>query len=203
MKNSFYYISLLFITLSCKENNDQRLENSNKKISKNMILDKKNQCLDKQKDFLAWYLDNYVVLDSTRSIIKYPKELLQDSYDSTYHFSTNSYYQFDSINLDKYLQRIKDTGYFSNQFIESKRVSMMARGKVLDELKQEDGPAEGFNFDEIFHTQEMYLSSNIATLKVDPKNSNNYILPIMEGFSWIIYTKKVGNTCLIDSIGNN
>lgn len=199
MKISILSFSLYMTALvlaSCEGGNDKRPNNVSLSNKKDTSLD----CLEQQRAFLKWYLVNFEKLDSVSNIIKYPKQMLSQLGSKKSNSSSTKYYQFNSENMNAYLDDLEKSGYFSKYYIDNKRKDMLKRGKILDANKQEEGPAYGFEFDEVFHTQEMYTIDNIADLKPDSSRRNAYIIQMMENFKWVLYVNNKNGKCVIDSI---
>ena len=123
--------------------------------------------------------------------------------------SSTKYFQMDWRSVESYLAMLEKSGYFSKSYLQKKRASLLRRGKALDAAKMEDGEPEGFEADEVFWMMELYATSDIDRLRVyrasNAKTRDGiYELPVaLPGdakSSFLLYTKKENNRCVIDSV---
>lgn len=175
-------------------------------------------CGKRIQSFLRWYL--------VQTDIEHPgTELKQLSFkfpvspgmDSTFvaklgpdDKSSTKYIQLNWLSVDRYLESLKKSGYFSKSYLAEKKASIQRRGNAFEASHMEDGEAEGFEADEVFWMMELYEPASISKLKPhnDPSlksGSAAYELPALYGnddVGFLLYTKSEDGRCVIDSIAH-
>ncbi|GAB3723188.1 hypothetical protein GCM10027594_04100 [Hymenobacter agri] len=174
-------------------------------------------CGERMKGFLRWYLNlvDYEKPHPEGSSVQFKIPITPET-DSALaaritpeQRSSTKYYQMDWHSVSSYLAMLGKSGYFSKSYLQEKRASLLKRGKALDAAKMEDGEPEGFEADEVFWMMELYATSDIDKLRAyrasNAKTRDGiYELPVAlpgdEKSSFILYTKKENDRCVIDSV---
>jgi len=113
-------------------------------------------CLNNIKGFLKWYKTNYERISK-----------LQDETVALVGKGTASQYRVNFKNVEKYINALRASGYFSELFFQHKRQYFKKADEKLLKTKQNDGPPEGFEYDFILFTQEPeIILDNIDSLKL-------------------------------------
>ncbi|GAA3998154.1 hypothetical protein GCM10022408_06140 [Hymenobacter fastidiosus] len=174
-------------------------------------------CSERIKAFLNWYLIQtdyeHPGTDIKSVSFKFPVSANTDSAflaklgpDDR---SPTKYIQINEPSIDRYIESLKKSGYFSVSYLQEKKASLERRGKALNAAHMEDGEAEGFEADEIFWMMELYDKANISNLKPhsSPLKNNGvvYELPPTannDNVGYLLYTKGENGRCVIDSIAH-
>lgn len=120
-------------------------------IKKEKLSVEKEQCIYSAKQFIAWYKNNSEIISSAQGAM-----VGEDS---------KGYYIPDYNKMDEYILLLKHSSYFSEEFISKFKEHLLESGKKLASMKQNDGPAIGFNDGDFFWGQEF----------------RDYYLPLMPG----------------------
>jgi len=111
--------------------------------------------VEKIKAFLKWYKSNY------EKILKIQLVDLKGD-------GATAQYRVNFTNTDKYLALLKSSCFFSSKYIETMEKYFELGDKKLVELKQNDGPPIGFEYDLLLYTQEPEsLLENIENIKYE------------------------------------
>ena len=167
---------------STGKSEDGRAESSSKESVKTVMA------------FLKWYRDKQEEFDQFHLVAN-----AWPNYDST------KFYEVNFPETEKYLAKLKSSGYISDQYLDHWRTYFKEHDKTMKEFPINDGPPDGFSFDLVLLTQEMDFTLNaIDTAKLihvneSVKNSIVKIDIMMRlGFS----LSKIEEKWLIDEIDN-
>lgn len=171
-------------------------------------------CLERMQGFLRWYHRRYTAeFDTTTDFINIP--LTGDEDAATLakiprsNISSTNYMQLNHRKLAVYIDTLRRSGYFSASYLAAKQASILERGQELEAEKVTEGLLEGFDSDEVIHTQDIYQREDINKLTAyQPAGlkpgTQAYRLQLSslgeENFSWVFYVKQEKGRCVIDSV---
>jgi hypothetical protein len=218
---SFTIGALSMLILGCgtdKPAKSPDLTEAAKPISTASTQSELDACGKRMQSFLSWYLAQTDIehpgTDLKHFSFKFP---VSPGMDSAFvsklgpdDKSSTKYIQMNWPSVDRYLESLKKSGYFSKSYLAEKKASIQRRGKAYDASHMDDGEAEGFEADEVFWMMELYEPSTITKLKPyhDPalkSSSVAYALPGIYGdddVGFLLYTKSENGRCVIDSIAH-
>ena len=182
-----------------------------------IVKEQPDACIERMKAFLNWYLvqTDYEHPGTDIKVVSF-KFPISANTDSAFlaklgpdDRSPTKYIQINELSIDRYVESLKKSGYFSTSYLKEKEASLERRGKALNAAHMEDGEAEGFEADEVFWMMELYDKANILNLKPysSPLKSNGivYELPPTannDNVGYLLYTKGENGRCVIDSIAH-
>ncbi len=141
MKNLGYLIIFLFLS-SCL---NQENKTENEKQVENVIAENDSTKLNETSiKFFFWYKSNYDKLNALQLVNNADLKNL----DSTKYYSVNF------KNAATYLNEFKKSGFVSQNFIENEQKYFKECEKNFKENPQNDGPAEGLDYDRIVYSPE-------------------------------------------------
>ncbi|MCR5886607.1 hypothetical protein LRS06_02220 [Hymenobacter sp. J193] len=164
--------------------------------------------------FLRWYHRRYnAEFDTTTDFINMPLTGEEDAATLAKiprsNVSSTKYMQLNRPKLAVYLDTLRRSGYFSASYLATKRASILERGQELEAEKVTEGLLEGFDSDEVMHTQDLYQLDDISKLTAYQATglkpgTQAYRLALPsegeENFSWIFYVKQESGRCVVDSV---
>jgi hypothetical protein len=197
-RNWLLFLFLTLFSFACNnESNQSRSNNSIVRdsfaVSNDTLTKDSNHtsldCTNTIMAFLKWYKMNYEKVNS-----------MQNAVVSLKGDSANAQYRVDFDAAEKYLAKLRASGFFSDQFLQKTLQYFKRADENLVRTRQNEGPPEGFEFDLLLLTQESesllahYESSKIATIA---PNQIKLVLP--ENTLYFTVRGQQGN-CIIDSI---
>jgi len=170
-----------------------------KHVSSNLVFDTPNsneKAVVFVRDFLKWYKTKYGYLYHTLRFIdldlKHPAP-----------------YKINYRETEEYLSALKNSGFFSKNYLNYYKSYFKAIDLKLQKTKQNDGPVDGLDSDLIMHTQEpeSYLNHlNVLQLSQVKSSGNSRIVIVKmktnynNGGSLLFYLIEANGKYLIDKI---
>jgi hypothetical protein len=144
-------------------------------------------CIHTIKGFLEWYKTNFDRMTSPQNSIV--------SLDSN-----STQYRVSFANAEKYLAKLRSSGFFSDEFLQDKLQYFKDADKNFVKHKQNDGPPDGFDFDLLLYTQEPEaVLEKYSSLKTEVIKPNLVKLVSISNDLLFSIEEKQGN-CVIKSI---
>jgi len=169
-----YLLTVLTLLISCKYQDNKTTNNAEKTSISDSTAKKdtlSREPYSRVISFLKWYKKNKKEVNQFELVNN-----CGQTYDSTKFYSVNR------DQTEKYLQKIKSSGFVSESYIIDWRKYFEKCDKDFKQNPQNDGPPEGFDYDFILLTQEIdetltaiekpkmifsKVSENKATVKID------------------------------------
>lgn len=145
----------------------------------------KEQCIYSARQFITWYKNNSETISSVQGAM-----VGEDS---------KGYYVAEPNKIDEYISLLKQSGYFSNEFLSNFKEHLLESGNKLASLKQNDGPAIGFTDGDFFWGQEfrdyyLPLMPDRISIKVLQDEPNKKVLLLADYQEY-----NFNNNCVITS----
>jgi hypothetical protein len=149
-------------------------------------------CIATVRKFLKWYKEQYTEISSIQLV------LLSGNNDS-------ARYKVNFNNAKKYIDLLRSSGFFSNEFLKDKIKYFQKCDKILKIKRQNDGPPVGFEADLILFTQEpesVFEKSESMRIDIFKKRSKGTMELRLQSIDNNLLFKMVISSmeCLISSI---
>jgi len=196
MKLGIQYCTFLMIVFSFSCNYEAADNNDTPKIQdsvnyakneKDSAENRSEECFNTIRSFLKWYKSNFSKILSIQLV-----DLHEDS--------TTAQYRVNFKNAEKYISVLRSAGFFSERFLQEKLQYFKEADRKLIDLKQNDGPPEGFDADLLLFTQDMEaVFEKVETLQLEKINPNLIKLISVDN-NLLINVSESNGKCLIDKI---
>lgn len=151
------------------------------------------------KDFLSWYVNNFEEV--------YHFDTIKGGSMDTSKTPSNYYVDFKVV--DEYVNYLKKTGFFTDDFLNEYRNIFVEGDKRFKKDPQNDGPPDGFDFDYFMMTQEDFTQDlqNVNQLKFDSKKIDDQTSSVIfefknSGMKYKYKLKSIDGKWQIDKIEN-
>lgn len=197
MKYFFLLICTIFSLVSCNDQGttEQQSTDSTSTAKQETVQQTSNSdsasssvsCTTQIRKFLAWYKTNLNELDKINLV-----DLIGSG--------DTAQYRVNFTNTEKYIATLKNSGYFSDLYLQRTMNYFKENDSLLLKHKQNDGPPEGFDFDRILYTQE--VDAELEHVQQSPIESVKPGLIRVNALekNLLFSTSMHGDSCLIDDI---
>lgn len=204
---SIFTLLIFTFLMSCSDHQTKTLKVKNEEKPTVVISDKKPEKhnvteSEKAKQALFIFLEAYKKSNYDQ-FFNYPKELITNV--AFVKNDTTKYYRVDFKNAEEYIKILKDTQYFSENYLNHLRKEFQDDDLAMQKYPSNDGPPEGFDYDWILLTQESEI--NLAKTKVISEKkisatAQEIVLQFQYGNTLQFLMKKETDVWKIDEIKN-